>query len=123
MENLKTRNDADPPMEKQEEKALTTGYRHPAYTNALAEFETLRSLPRSGGWILERAIPNAGARDGMGCYPLFACRDWAELRRDLDDLVSSLVSITVVTDPFGIADQPRLCDCFLALVVPCKQHF
>ena len=110
-------------MEKQDEKALATGYRHPAYANSLAEFGTPRSLPRSGGWILEREIPNAGARDGMGCYPLFACRDWAELRRDLDDLASSLVSITVVTDPFGIDDHSRLCDCFPDLVVPFKQHF
>jgi hypothetical protein len=57
-----------------------------------------------------REIPNAGAWDGMGCHPLFVCRDWAELRADLDGLASFLVSITVVTDPFGIEDPSRLRD-------------
>lgn len=100
-----------------------TGYRHPAYANSLVEFGTPRSLPRSGGWIIEREIPNAGAWDGMGCYPLFACRDWGELRADLDDLASSLVSITVVTDPFGIEDPSWLRECFPDHVVSFKQHF
>ena len=56
-----------------------TGYRHAAYAQSLVEFGTPRSLTRCGGWILEREIANAGARDGMGCYPLFACRDWGAL--------------------------------------------
>ncbi len=103
--------------------ALATGYRHPAYANSLAEFGTPRNLMRCGGWILEREIPNAGARDGMGCYPLFACRDWAELGPDLEDLASSIVCISVVTDPFGVEDPSALRDCFPDLVVPFKQHF
>jgi Acetyltransferase (GNAT) domain len=110
-------------MPKLEETAPVTGYWHPAYANSLVEFGTPRSLPGSGGWIIEREIPNAGVWDGMGCYPLFACRDWAGLRADLDDLASSLVSITVVTDPFGIEDPSRLRDCFADLCVPFKQHF
>ena len=110
-------------MPEENQTALATGYRHAAYANSLVEFGNPRSLPRSGGWMLEREIPNAGARDGMGCYPLFACRDWAELQPDLDDLASSLVSISMVTDPFGIEDPSRLRDCFPDLVVPFKQHF
>ena len=100
-----------------------TGYLHPAYAHSFAEFGNPRHLPRSGGWIIEREIPNAGAWDAMGCYPLFACRDWTGLRADLDDLASSLVSITVVTDPFGNDDQSRLSNCFPDLVAPFKQHF
>ena len=59
-----------------------TGYMHPGHAASLAEFGTPRELPRSGGWLLERAIPGAAARDAMGAYPLFACRDWTSLRAD-----------------------------------------
>ena len=101
----------------------TTGYRHAAYAQSLVEVGTPRSLTRCGGWILEREIANAGARDGMGCYPLFACRDWGSLGADLDDLASSLVSLTVVTDPFAVREPKRLRESFPDLVLPFKQHF
>ncbi len=42
-----------------------TGYLHPAYAHSLAEFGNPRSLPGSGGWILEGETPDAVARDAM----------------------------------------------------------
>jgi hypothetical protein len=99
-----------------------TGYLHANYAHSLAEFGNPLSLPRSGGWILEREIPGTGDRDAMGCYPLFACRDWAGLRSDLDDLGEAFVSVCAVADPFGVDDSAQLRECFPDLVQPFKQH-
>jgi hypothetical protein len=67
-------------------ESAVTGYMHPGHAESLAEFGTPRGLPCSGGWLLERAIPGFGSHDAMGCYPLFACRDWAALPTDLKNL-------------------------------------
>jgi hypothetical protein len=100
-----------------------TGYMHPAYAASLAEFGTPRRLPRSGGWILERAIEGHAARDASGCYPLFSCPDWARLREDLADVGDGLVSLALVADPFGDYDEAYLKECFREVAVPFKQHF
>ena len=100
-----------------------TGYLHPAYAAALAEFGTPRHLPRSAGWILARAIPGADARDAMGCYPLFACRDWTQLADDLTDVGRELVSLVAVADPFGAYESADLHRAFPDLCVPYKEHF
>ena len=100
-----------------------TGYSHHAYAESLAEFGAPRFLPQSGGSVLERAIPGTQARDAMGCYPLFSCRDWAALRQDCDSLGSDLVSLAVVTDPFGKYDEALLREAFPDLVRPFKTHF
>ena len=42
---------------------------------------------------------------------------------DLNDLASSLVSLTVVTDPFGVGEPKRLREWFPDLVLPFKRHF
>ena len=60
-----------------------TGYAHPRYAESLAEFGAVRALPGSGGWLLERSIPESAARDGMGPYPLLAVPRWPALRDDL----------------------------------------
>lgn len=98
------------------------GYSHPAYAAALAEFGKPRALPRSNGWILERQIPGTPYRDAMGCYPLFACRDWSQLDLDLQELSSELVTLTIVADPFGNHDPAQLAKCFPTLVSPFKEH-
>jgi len=100
-----------------------SGYAHPAYAASLSEFGTPRLLPRSGGWILERRIPGCQERDAMGCYPLFACQRWSELHADLEDIDGDLVSLALVTDPFGAYDLETLRSCFPDKVVPFKQHF
>lgn len=99
-----------------------TGYLHPGYARSLAEFGTPRELPHSGGWLLERAIPGTDCVDAMGCYPLFACRDWSLLERDLDGLNGRLVTVAIVSDPFGNYDRQMLDRCFDS-VTPFKKHF
>jgi len=98
------------------------GYSHPGYAASLAEFGDPRALPRSSGWILERRILGTPYRDAMGCYPLFACRDWSKLDLDLEELRSELVTLTLVADPFGNHDPAQLGKCFPTLVTPFKEH-
>jgi hypothetical protein len=99
-----------------------SGYAHPGYADSLAEFGSPRLLSGCGGWLLERPIPGGTYRDAMGCYPLFACRDWSRLPEDLDALGQDLVSVVVVADPFGAGDDGFLRRCF-DRVVPFKEHF
>lgn len=101
---------------------MGNGYSHNGYAASLAEFGAPRSLPRSGGWLLERAIPDTSYRDAMGCYPLFACDDWSRLDQDLDELGSELVSVALVADPFGNHDPERLRKWFPDVLVPFKEH-
>lgn len=99
-----------------------TGYMHPLYAESLAEFGTPVELPRCGGWILRRPISGFSCSDAMGCYPLFACRDWTQLHSDLEDLKHELVSLALVADPFRAYDLAYLHRCF-DLVIPFKEHF
>ena len=104
--------------------AATGGYLHPLYAESLTDFGVPRRLTQSGGWILEREVPGGdGARDATGCYPLFSCRDWSQLRSDLNDLEETLISLALVADPFGVHDPELLRDCFHDVVVPFKQHY
>src|SRR5450759_1275746 len=98
-----------------------TGYLHPLYAESLSEFGRLRFMPGSGGWILERAIPGYEACDAMGCYPIFVCRDWGQLSDDLAGVGNDLVSLAIVTDPFGNYTLADLQACFTT-VVPFKGH-
>lgn len=100
-----------------------TGYLHSGYADSLSEFGEPRLLPKSQGWILERTIPGYNSRDAMGCYPLFTCQDWSRLDEDLEDLRADLVSLTIVTDPFGSYDAALLRQYFRDVVVPFKEHF
>ena len=100
-----------------------TGYMHPDYAQSLAEFGDPRELPCCGGWILERPIAGFPYYDAMGCYPLFVCRDWSQLHLDLDDLSDELVSLSMVTDPFGKYNEAYLQRCFRDIVIPFKEHY
>lgn len=102
---------------------LPTGFLHPEYAASLAEFGAPRALTGSSAWLLERQIDGSPHRDAIGCYPLFCCSDWTRLEEDLAALQGVLVSVAVVTDPFGRYDQGLLERCFPELVVPFKQHF
>lgn len=102
-----------------------TGYLHPGYAAALAEFGTPICLPRSGGWLLRRRIPGTDFFDAMGTYPYLACVDWASLATDLDALQEAdpqLVSVSAAPDPFGSYDNDALRRAFPDLVNPYKQH-
>lgn len=102
----------------------TVGYNHPLYAESLREFGTPRELPQCRGWLLERPVPGRAYRDAMGCYPLFACPDWSRLHLDLAAVSGDdLVSVTLVTEPFGEYDEPYLRRCFPDVVRPFKEHF
>lgn len=98
------------------------GYLHADYAASFSAVATPTLLPLSGGWILEREIPGDGGRDAMGCYPLFCCRRWRELRHDIDGLRSRLVTLTLVADPFGSFDRVDLGSSF-DFVREYKHHF
>lgn len=99
------------------------GYGHRVYAESLAEFGTPRELPQCGGWILERQIAGFPYHDGMGCYPLFACQDWSQLCADMENIGRELVSLSMVTDPFGLYDVAYLQRCFRDVVLPFKEHY
>lgn len=98
------------------------GYAHPSYALSLQEFGEPRELPRCGGWILVRPIPGTPYKDAMGCYPLFACRDWTKLHEDLEHVGDDLVSFVLVTDPLAGMAPTYLEQCF-DLVRPFKTHY
>jgi hypothetical protein len=100
-----------------------SGYLHPAYADALSEFGAPRALPRCAGMILQRQIPNSPESDAMGCYPIFVCENWPQLHCDLENLDKELVSLSLVTDPFGEYDVAYLRQCFPDVAIPFKQHF
>ena len=100
-----------------------SGYLHAAYAASLAEFGTPRLLPQCAGWILEREIAGTTARDAMGCYPLFACRDWSQLESDLDGLRGEVTSLALIADPFGDYSPSDLQRCFVDIARPFKEHF
>lgn len=104
------------------EFAGASGYLHRGYAESFSDIAIPRELRRCGGWILERAIPGSELCDGMGCYPLFACRDWRGLALDLPTLAGRLVSLTLITDPFGNFTGDDLHQSF-EVVVPYKQHY
>lgn len=100
-----------------------TGYAHALYAQSLAEFGTPVELPSCGGWIIKRRIPGYPNYDSMGCYPLFACQDWALLATDLENVGTQLVSLAIVADPFGGYSPAYLQQCFQDVVIPFKEHF
>jgi hypothetical protein len=59
----------------------------------------------------------------MGCYPLFTCQDWSRLNNDLESLEGDIVSLSLVTDPFGNYDEHMLRLCFPDVLIPFKEHF
>lgn len=99
-----------------------TGYRSAAYAAALAGIGRARALGETGGWVLERTIPNCDHTDLMGPYPLFSCADWealgpavSALKRDdsaRTEPVLGPISLTLVTDPFCPLDEGRLAAIF-----------
>jgi hypothetical protein len=94
-----------------------------AYAKSLSEFGSPQLLTQCEGWILARSIPGTPYRDAMGCYPLFACSDWSQLPHDIESLDENLVSLVLVTDPFGDYSEETLRHTFKDLVKPFKEHF
>ena len=105
------------------ESAGATGSLHPSYVCALEEIGSPRRLERSKGCILVSAVDGCSAFDAHGCYPLFCCRDWDRIAEDVGSLKDSLVSLVLVTDPFGKYDPQVMAECFPDLFKPYKEHF
>jgi hypothetical protein len=101
----------------------STGYLHPAYTDALSEYGQPVFLPQCAGWVLERKIPGYAAVDVMGCYPLFLCRDWPSLHLDLEMIEREWITLALVADPFGDYSVDYLKECFPDVMIPFKQHY
>jgi GNAT acetyltransferase-like protein len=101
---------------------MGSGYCHRQYAESFAEIGRPRELRHCGGWLLERGIPDSALRDGMGCYPLFDCREWSGLPADLSELAETLVSVSLVTNPFANAAKTDLCRWF-DVVIPFKEHY
>lgn len=101
----------------------TSGYLHPDYARSLAPYGCPRKLPASGGWILERPVPDFPWWDAMGCYPLFAAQNWAGLGDDLTALEQEgkLVALGLVADPFAPVGETELRAAF-PLVRRYKEH-
>lgn len=100
----------------------SAGYAHADYAASLAEFGTPRYLPRCDGWILERQIPGTPYRDAIGPYPIFSCRDWSQLARDLDEIGTDLISLMIVPAPFDNFERALLERCF-SRVIHFKSHY
>ena len=59
----------------------------------------------------------------MGCYPLFACRDWQRLRADVEAMQGDLVTLALVADPFGRYRTSELQAAFPDVCRPYKEHY
>ena len=92
------------------------------YAFSLVEFGQPLELPRSGAWLLKRPIPGSTEHDAMGCYPIFSAQNWRGLASDLSDYGPRLVSVALVTDPFGDYREDLLSKSF-DRVMPFKEHF
>src|SRR5688572_14082918 len=101
----------------------TAGYADPRYARAFSEFGSPCLLEESGGWILKRQIDGSADSDAMGLYPLFTCRNWPLLPEDLTKAGETLVSIALVTDPFGDYTADQLQAWFGDVVLAFKEHF
>ena len=95
------------------------------YIRSLVDFGAPRRLAHADGWVLERALPGTGdSRDACGPYPLFACRDWARLGDDLEELrAAGLVSLVLVADPLSKPPADLLPTLFPDLCRPWKDHY
>ena len=95
------------------------------YAESLFEFGKAFELLHCKGWVLTRQIPSFPQRDAMGCYPLFSCVNWPALINDIRDIEdnTSLLCLSLVTDPFAVLNLDYLRECFRDVVLPFKQHY
>jgi hypothetical protein len=103
--------------------ALAAGYACRQYAESLSEIGAVHALPECGGWLLAEQIRDSQLADGVGCYPLYCCRDWGGLRRDVERLTDDLVSVRLVTDPFAEVHADELRAAFPDVCFEYKQHF
>lgn len=107
---------------RRQEEAL--GYESRHYAASFEHEGVAIPLPRSGAWLVRRAVPAAqDAYDLTSCYPLLCCSEWASLRADLDDLpAEELISVTAVVDPLCGASREALQGAFPDQLATYKMH-
>jgi hypothetical protein len=98
------------------------GYADAGYAASLSEFGEPRRLALSGGWLLERPVPDGSAHDLLGPYPLFSCPDWTGLPADVAELEGTAVSVVLVADPLAGVGEGELRRAFPDHVIPFKRH-
>lgn len=99
------------------------GYCSSAYANSLSHLGKVLPLQRSGGWCIQKAIPDAQRFDAIGPYPVLCCCNWAELEDDLVSLPPAIVSFACVIDPLIDVSEYELTRCFPDRLVPLKTHY
>lgn len=108
------------------------GYHSAAYAAALTGIGRARPFGATGGYLLERQIPDCDHTDLMAPYPVFSCTDWGALGTAVAGLrmansaetepLSSALSLTLVTDPFCPLGPGRLGQIF-DLCRPLGDHY
>ena len=98
------------------------GYLHSLYAHSLSEFGEPIYLPQAKGWLIKRPIPGTSFYDAMGPYPLFFCENWEYLFDDINALSDSLVSVSLVVDPFA-AQALRNINHPFDVFFPFKDHY
>jgi hypothetical protein len=93
------------------------------YAESLSELGKPFALEESAGWLLRRKIAGSSDYDAMGCYPVFCCKDWSGLNKDLNNINDRIISLSLVTDPFAGCSEAYLKSCFRDICYPFKQHF
>ncbi len=99
------------------------GYLSGEYARSLTMVGKAIYLPESGAWMLERPVPGNGQKDLCGTYPLFCCKDWANIERDIFDMEEKYISLSFVTDPFGAYKETDLKRIFSDVCYPYKTHY
>jgi hypothetical protein len=97
-------------------------YLHPFYAASFSKYGQPKYLEKSQGWLIERKIKGTAYRDAMGCYPLFLCNNWGNLLDDIQTLQDELISVSLVTSPFGNFD-PKELKKYFDIFFPFKDHY
>lgn len=104
-------------------RAAAGGYRSADYAQSLCHLGVPRALEASGGYVLERVIPDTRYTDALGPVPLFDCADWTALEADLQALSSVCVSLVLLATPFRDGDTAALRALFPAMAREYKRHY
>lgn len=99
------------------------GYGSKQYCQTLSAYGDSLYLPNSQGYLLKRPVPDQPYFDAINPYPLYTCHHWDRLYKDLKEQEAELVSISLVTDPFGHFQLQQLKSFFRDKFLLFKQHF
>ena len=98
------------------------GYSSENYLKSLSHAGVIQRLPDCGGHVLVRDISRSNLSEAVGMYPFFCCKNWNKLSGDIDQL-SGIVSLCLVTDPFGDFETDTLKSCFPDVMYQFKCHY